>query len=249
MHDTTSFLVSHGFCRPFVFITLRIAFPASPLYSHPYELPGGVPSAFSVFQPQLLAVLRFTHSSPCVFSNLHALFRSWTLFLRTRPFVFNGLRALLQKHPGGGYQRGRGRSGGRAVSGRGRMRKRGPSGGGTLRRESPQHGQRPSSQNARVASARSQWPRASHCGLMHCTVKPGRNCMSFPPRRPARFCGVGRVARTRNSPMTDERWRGFCRRHARLSSGKTTIYRGLVADSQLAHSMSPAARKIKRRRA
>src|ERR1700732_2655944 len=59
------------------------------------------------------------------------------------------------------------------------MRERGPSGGGTLRRESPQHGQRPSSQNARVASARSQWPRASHCGLMHCTVKPGRNCISF----------------------------------------------------------------------
>jgi len=249
MHDTTSFFVSHGFCRPFVFIILRIALPASLLYSHPYELPGGVPPAFSVFRRRLLAVFALPHSSPCVFSNLHALFRSWTLFLHTRPFVFNGLRTLLQKHPGGGYQRGRGRSGGRAVSARGRMRKRGPSGGGTLRRESPQHGQRPSSQNARVASARSQWPRASHCGLMHCTVKPGRNCMSFPPRRPARFCGAGRVARTRNSPMTDERWRGFCRRHARLSSGKTTIYRGLVADSQLAHSMSPAARKIKRRRA
>jgi hypothetical protein len=28
-----------------------------------------------------------------------------------------------------------------------------------------------------VASARSHWPRASHCGLMHCTVKPGRNCI------------------------------------------------------------------------
>jgi hypothetical protein len=78
-----------------------------------------------------------------------------------------------------GCQRGRGRSGGRAVSGRGRIRKRGPSGGGTLRKALPQQGQRPSSQNARVASARSQWPRASHCGLMHCTVKPGRNCISF----------------------------------------------------------------------
>jgi len=36
------------------------------------------------------------------------------------------------------------------------MRKRGPSGGGTLRSELPQQGQRPSSQKARVASARSQ---------------------------------------------------------------------------------------------
>jgi hypothetical protein len=27
-------------------------------------------------------------------------------------------------------------------------------------------------------SARSQWPRASHKGLMHCTVKPGKYCMS-----------------------------------------------------------------------
>jgi hypothetical protein len=99
MHDTTSFLASHGFCRPFVFITLRIAFPASPLYS---QIAGGCTLCVLRFRPQLFAVLRFTHSSPCVFSNLHALFRSWTLFLHTRPFVFNGLRALLQKHPGGG---------------------------------------------------------------------------------------------------------------------------------------------------
>jgi hypothetical protein len=74
-------------------------------------------------------------------------------------------------------QRGRGRSGGRAVRERGRMRKRGLRGGGTLRRKSPQQGQRPSSAMGPVASARSQWPRASHNGLMHCTVKPGRYCM------------------------------------------------------------------------
>ena len=43
MHDTTSFSASHGFCHPFVFTTLRIALPASPLYSHPYELPGVYP--------------------------------------------------------------------------------------------------------------------------------------------------------------------------------------------------------------
>ena len=87
--------------------------------------------------------------------------------------------------------RGRGRSGGRAVRGRGRMRKRGPSGGGTLRRESPQQGQRPSSLNARVASARNQWPRASHSGLMHCTVKPGKYCMSFFLSGRSAFCSGG----------------------------------------------------------
>lgn len=77
-------------------------------------------------------------------------------------------------------QRGRGRRGGRAVRDRGRMRKRGLSGGGTLRRKSPQQGQRPSSAMGPVASARSQWPRRSHNGLMHCTVKPGRYCMQTP---------------------------------------------------------------------
>ncbi len=75
------------------------------------------------------------------------------------------------------------------------MRKRGPSGGGTLRRESPQQGQRPSSLNARVASARSQWPRASHSGLMHCTVKPGKYCMSFSLSGRTAFCGERPVAR------------------------------------------------------
>ena len=228
MHYTTRFFVSHGSCRPFVFLTLRIAFPANPLYSHPYELPG-VPSVFSVPRPQLLVVLRFPHSSPCVFSNLHALLRSLGSFCGRVP-LFSVACALFGKNTRGyGGQRGRGRSGGRAVSGRGRMRKRGPSGGGTLRRESPQHGQRPSSQNARVASARSQWPRASHCGLMHCTVKPGRNCISFPSQRPARFCGAGRVAQTRIPQVTDECWRRFCRSVAVLSSGNTTIYSGPVA--------------------
>ena len=77
-------------------------------------------------------------------------------------------------------QRGLGRSGGRAVRERGRMRKRGPSGGGTLRRKSPQQRQWPSPPKGAVASARSQRPRASHCGLIHCTVKPGKNCILSP---------------------------------------------------------------------
>jgi len=51
-----------------------------------------------------------------------------------------------------------------------------------LRRNSPQQGQRPSLATGPVTSARSQWPRASHCGLMHCTVKPGRYCIVLPQR-------------------------------------------------------------------
>jgi hypothetical protein len=57
------------------------------------------------------------------------------------------------------------------------MRKRGPSGGGTFRRKSPQQGQRPSLPLVLATSARIHWPRASHCGLMHCTVKPGKYCI------------------------------------------------------------------------
>jgi hypothetical protein len=123
---------------------------------------------------------------PPVFSATCRLLVSLCLLFTHAGLCFQRLAASFAKTPGvwGGQlrddQRGRGRNGGRAVSGRGRMRKRGPSGGGTLRSDWPQQGQRPSSQNARVASARSQWPRASHCGLMHCTVKPGKNCISFP---------------------------------------------------------------------
>jgi hypothetical protein len=77
-------------------------------------------------------------------------------------------------------QRGRGRSGGRAASGRGRKRSPGPIGGGTARSGLPQSGQcsRPALGPERWA--RSQCPRAAHCGLMHCTVQPGRYCMLIP---------------------------------------------------------------------
>ena len=91
-----------------------------------------------------------------VFSSLRTLLRSWRSFFARVPLFSASYRLFCKIPGGGGSQRGRGRKGGRAVSGRGRMRNRGPSGGGTFRSESPQQGQRPSSQNARVASARSQ---------------------------------------------------------------------------------------------
>src|SRR5882724_7944083 len=90
-----------------------------------------------------------------VFSSLQTLFLS-LLSCSTPVPLFSVGYTLFRKNTGVWGQRGRGRRGGRAVSGRGRMRNRGPSGGGTLRSELPQQGQRPSSQKARVASARSQ---------------------------------------------------------------------------------------------
>jgi len=56
------------------------------------------------------------------------------------------------------------------------MRKRGASGGGTLRSGELQFEQR----STGIASSRSQWPRAAHSGLTHCTVRPGRNVIHPP---------------------------------------------------------------------
>src|SRR6266403_6167721 len=186
MHKLMSFVLSplcfHGLTncfsrKPFVFKEICVATRVYPLCCR--------------IQPSVApAIVSFS-----VFSSLQTLFLS-LLSCSTRVPLLSASYRLFCKNTGGGVgQRGRGRNGGRAVNGRGRMRNRGPSGGGTLRSELPQQGQRPSSQNARVASARSQWPLASHCGLMHWTVKPGRNCISFSPQRPARFCAAGRVTR------------------------------------------------------
>ena len=221
MRHTTNLFASQVFCDPFVFMALQIAFPVNSLFLERSALPPGC--ALCVRNP----VFRFLPGS--MFSAACGLFCALGARFAHACLCFQPVTDSFAKYPGGGGgQRGRGRNGGRAVSGRGRMRKRGPSGGGTLRSELPQQGQRPSSQNARVASARSQWPLASHCGLMHWTVKPGRNCISFSPQRPARFCAAGRVARDPNS-LTDGCWRGFWRSRALLSREKTTICWGTVA--------------------
>jgi hypothetical protein len=172
---TTDLPASSRLCHPCVFKLLQIPFP---FFSHPCKTRGSLWSL--CFRPQcpMCCAFRFSFVRR-VFSATCRLFFSLCPLFTHVCLCFQRVAASFAKIPGVWVQRGRGRSGGRAVNGRGRMRKRGPSGGGTLRRESPQQGQRPSSQNARVASARSQWPRASHCGLMHCTVKPGRNCISF----------------------------------------------------------------------
>jgi hypothetical protein len=50
-----------SFCSPFVFTTLRIPFPATPVFSHPYKTPGGVPS--NSRPPRQLSELPTTHYS------------------------------------------------------------------------------------------------------------------------------------------------------------------------------------------
>jgi hypothetical protein len=52
-------------------------------------------------------------------------------------------------------------------------------------------------------AARSQWPRAGHSGLMHCTVHPGKYCTLFPPGLTTAFSG----AWFRSEP---EKLPGFC---------------------------------------
>lgn len=130
-------------------------------------------------------------------------------------------------------QRGRGPSGGRVPSKRGRMRKRGPSGGGTLRRNSPQEGQRPSLATGPATSALNQCPRASHSGLMHCTVKPGRYCIASPQGPQGPFRGAAAVPKenaqskdplaliTNQGPRGNSAFDGaFCPQPSLVSSGK-----------------------------
>ena len=38
-----------------------------------------------------------------------------------------------------------------------------------------------------ASAARSQWPRAAHSGLIHCTVHPGKYCTFLPLWNDARF--------------------------------------------------------------
>ena len=58
-------LCGNRFCSPFVFILLRIAFPATPFLSHPYKSPGGVcppTSGFSVSTSWPFDLPTFTRS-------------------------------------------------------------------------------------------------------------------------------------------------------------------------------------------
>ena len=88
-------LTTIAFCAPFVFMVLRIAFPATPLDSHLYKLPGGVgvqqgkSSAKSV-QGTLTSVHSSTYELLVAAKNGNS-------------FVFSQIQTLWAKHPGMGY--------------------------------------------------------------------------------------------------------------------------------------------------
>jgi hypothetical protein len=92
-----------AFHCPFVFIFLRIPFPANPFFSHPYKSLAGVGVFF------LLGV----HESPVtshkshVFNRLPPLWSLFPLFFNLPFFIFNSLQPLFPEHPGWGVRASR----------------------------------------------------------------------------------------------------------------------------------------------
>ena len=138
--------------------------------------------------------------------------------------------AVIARANSGQNQRGRGRSG-RAVRDRGRMRKR-PSGGGTLRRKSPQQGHRPSMPSGVVASARSQWPRASQNGLMHCTVRPGRYCIMSPSMAALLAFPAMQFSAAAHSRIGRVPWRPICSPRSPRISFQSSVWRARNGDAR-----------------
>ena len=89
-------LPTTAFCAPFVFMVLRIAFPATPLDSHPYKLPGGV--GVKQAKPSV-GFVQWTLTS------LHS--STYKLFIAAKKdnsFVFSQIETLWAKHPGWGVR-------------------------------------------------------------------------------------------------------------------------------------------------
>jgi len=89
-------LTTIAFCAPFVFMVLRIAFPATPLDSHLYKLPGGVGVKQGKASAEFVEwTLTSLHSS------------TYELFVAAKngnSFVFSRIQTLWAKHPGWGVR-------------------------------------------------------------------------------------------------------------------------------------------------
>lgn len=82
------------------------------------------------------------------------------------------------------------------------------------------------------SEARSQWPRAAHSGLMHCTVQPGKYCTLFPPcevLRALSACGEQLRQPLRSPDRKSEKVAGILRRCSCGVKRKDTIPSGTVA--------------------
>jgi hypothetical protein len=82
------------FLRPFRFIDLQIPFPATPFFLHACKTLGGVTLCAPNSVPFCVELLCFEQIA-------HSL-SLFALFFSLPRFVFNHLRALFAKHPGGG---------------------------------------------------------------------------------------------------------------------------------------------------
>ena len=85
-------------CPPFVFITLRIPSPTTPLFSHPYKTLGVVG-----YFPFGCSRVTGHESQVTPFHLLADSLFLLPLFFAVAPFLFNGLRTLLQNTRGWGY--------------------------------------------------------------------------------------------------------------------------------------------------
>jgi hypothetical protein len=85
-------VVRPPFCPPFVFITLRIAFPASPMFSQRSALPGGCARCDLSDPTSVPSVLCLFRPNRCV-SHCYGLFVS---IRKITSFVFKQIRTLSQ---------------------------------------------------------------------------------------------------------------------------------------------------------
>ena len=86
----------------FVFITLQIPFPATPLFSHPYKTPGVSPLRHSPFMPSPPLCPLCLCGKPHVLSSLPPLCRSWRSFSHSLPLFSIACRLFLQNTGGWG---------------------------------------------------------------------------------------------------------------------------------------------------
>jgi len=87
-------------CRPFVFMVLRIAFPANPLYSKTSSLPPGVPPK-PLFRRTTTSTCRPRPPIPFIINQLRTLVLSCGSFPHSHPLFSTACRLFVQKHGSG----------------------------------------------------------------------------------------------------------------------------------------------------
>ena len=89
------------FCRPFVFMVLRIAFPATPLYSKTSALPPRC-APNPLLRTTTTSTCRPRQSIPFIINQLRTLVLSCSSFSHSHPLFSTACRLFVQKQGGGG---------------------------------------------------------------------------------------------------------------------------------------------------